>query len=563
MIMRTTVSGCRDRRGHSLAVPALVLLAFVGHATPAAAQRAGSYDAARFDVAVNVLGGDLEVTETITFQFHSGTFRRVWREIPTSRTDGIDVIEASADGRPFSRGEGPGHIKITGRNRLKVEWQFEPVGPSTHTFALRYRARGVVHRNGGHDVVRWRLLPSEHRYAIAESRSTISAPAPLTGSPAVETRRVGVTSHEAGDGDVTILASNVARNGWIIAETRYPAGRLIESLPAWQQRHERAMALAPRWSAAAAALFVGGLVLIVALRQGYSRPSIDLDEAATTDPPEPLPAALAAVLAAQGGAAGYRPSATIFDLADRGVVSVRELPRSLGVRSYELAQAPGSHDLAGHEREALNIAFAGRSERVPLSKARARLARSSRRFSAAVNRDLAVRGYLDPSRQAVRDRLMAGSVALLVASALGAVAMATLIPRFEGWPFLLPFALCAAGLAGVVTAAKTSPLSDAGLVQAARWRGFKRFLKSTIETSDGDRRYALQPRWLVYGIAIGLATEWARYLKAHPGAAPAWFQAASPHEDAAFAAFVSSQAATSGSSGGGAGAAGGGGSGAG
>ena len=144
------------------------------------------------------------------------------------------------------------------------------------------------------------------------------------------------------------------------------------------------------------------------------------------------------------------------------------------------------------------------------------------------------------------------------------VAMATLIPRFDGWPFLLPFALCAAGIVGIVVAVNTSPLSDAGLVQAARWRGFKRFLKSALKTTDSDQRYSVKPRWLVYGIAVGLATEWARYLKAHPGAAPAWFQAAGAHEDAAFAAFVGSHAATSGSSGGGGGgSAGGGGSGAG
>jgi hypothetical protein len=101
-------------------------------------------------------------------------------------------------------------------------------------------------------------------------------------------------------------------------------------------------------------------------------------------------------------------------------------------------------------------------------------------------------------------------------------------------------------------------------VQAARWRGFRRHLKSAIETKDDGYRYSLMPRWLVYGVAVGLASQWARYLKAHPGQAPPWFQAASPDEDAAFAAFVSSQAATSGAgAGGGAGAAGGGGSGAG
>jgi predicted membrane protein DUF2207 len=564
MIMTTTVSARRDRAGHRLIAVMLVLLAVVAFAAPVAAQRAGSYDASRFDVAAKVVDGGLDVTETITFRFHSGTFRKVWREIPTSRTDGIDVIEASLDGTPLSRGDGPGHVKITGRNRVRVEWQFEPVGPSAHTFLLRYRARGVVFRDGDRDVVRWRLLPSEHRYTIAESRSTISAAAPIVGAPVVETRRVGSISHEAGDGDVTVAASNVARNGWVIAETRYPAGRLIAGLPEWQQRHDRAAALAPRWITAALALFAVGLVLIFSLRQGYTRPSVPVDEATTTDPPESLPAALAAVLAARGGPSGYQPSATIFDLADRGVLAVRELPRSLGVRSYELSQAPGGHGLVEHEREALDIAFAGKADSVTLSKARARLARSSRRFSAAVNRDLAARGYLDPARKVVRDRLMAGSVLLLAGAAIGSIAMPALIPRFGGWPFLLPLALCAAGITGIVVAVRTSSLSDAGLVQAARWRGFRRHLKSAIETKDDGYRYSLMPRWLVYGVAVGLASQWARYLKAHPGQAPPWFQAASPDEDAAFAAFVSSQAATSGAgAGGGAGAAGGGGSGAG
>ena len=577
MSMNTTLTERRDREGHRAgrrasgrsggpaAAAVLVVLALLVRPAPAEAQRAGTHAAPRFDVAVQVLeGGDLEVRETITFHFQSGTFRRVWREIPTSRTDGIDVLDATLDGKTVPRGEGPGHIKISGRNRVKVEWQFEPVGPSSHTFGLHYRARGVVFRDGSHDVVRWRLLPSEHRYPIAESRSTIAAPAALAVTPVIETRRVGTASHEHADGAVTIVAANVQRNGWVIGELRYPAGGVIAALPAWQQKRERAAALAPRWSVAAAALFVASLVLLFALRHGYSRPSVGLDDATTTDPPEPLPAALAAVLAAKGGPSGYHPSATLFDLAERGVLAVRETSRALGVRSYELSQTQRGDDLADHEREALAIAFAGRSDDVSLSKARARLARSSSRFSAAVNRDLAARGYLDPARKAIRDRLMAASVVLLVASAVGSIAMATLIPRFEGWPFLLPFALCAAGIIGIVMAASTPPLSDQGLVQAARWRGFRRYLKSAVEAKDTGRASSFKPRWIVYGIAVGLAAQWARYLKAHPGRAPVWFQAATPDDTAAFAAFIGSQAATSGSSGGGgAGAAGGGGSGAG
>jgi hypothetical protein len=534
---------------------------------PAAAQRAGDYTASRFDVEAQVLdGGDLDVRETITFQFQTGTFRRVWREVPTSRTDGIEILEAAVDGTPVARGEGPGHFKVSGRNRIRVEWQFDPVGPSSHTFALRYRARGVVFRDGAHDVIRWRLLPSEHRYPIAESRSRIGAPAALAATPAIETRRVGAATHAAEDGAVSIAASNVARNGWLIAELRYPAGALLTSLPAWQQKHERASALAPRWATAAAGLFIVSLVLLIAGRQSYSRPSVEGGETTATEPPEPLPAALAGVLAARGTSSGYQPSATLFDLADRGVLAVREVPRAIGTRSYELSQLHGRHDLAEHEREALSIAFAGRSEPVSLSKARARLARSSRRFSAAVNRDLVALGYLDPHRKEVRDRLVRTSAALLIAAAIGSIAMAALIPRFEGWPFLLPFALCAAGIIGIIIAANTSPLSDQGLVQAARWRGFRTYLKSAVDVNDRSASTAFRSRWLVYGIAVGLASQWARYLKAHPGSAPAWFTAAAPDDGAAFASFVGSQAATAGSGGGGAGggsAAGGGGSGAG
>ena len=564
MIMRTTLAVCRDRGGHQGGAATLVLLAILAAPAPAAAQRSGSYEAQRFDVAVQVVeGGDLDVQETLTFQFQSGTFRRVWREIPTSRTEGIEIIAASMDGKPVPRGEGLGTIKVTGRNRIKVEWQFDPVGPSSHTFGLRYRARGVAFRDGAHDVVRWRLLPSEHRYPIAESRSTITAAAAIAATPTIEARRVAASSHEQQDRAVRIIATNVERNGWVIAEVRYPAGGVISALPAWQQRHERAAALAPGWIAGAAGLLVVSLVLIFSIRQSYSPPSVAADETTTTDPPEPLPAALAAALAAKSGSSPHHAQASLFDLADRGVIVVRELPRSMGVRSYELSRAAGGFDLAHHEQEALDIAFGGRPDNVTLSKARGRLARSSRRFNAAVTRDLTARGYIDEHRRAVHDRLVYASVALLVGTAVLSIAMATLIPRFEGWPFLLPFALAAAGIIGIIMAATTPPLSDQGLVQSARWRGFRRYLKSTVEAKDSGASSSCKPRWLVYGIAVGLASQWARYLKAHPGAAPRWFQAAAPDDHGAFVAFVGSQAAAGGAGGGGGGAAGGGGSGAG
>lgn len=571
MTMMRSLNGPSDRQGHRMPgsrvthrtiSAALFVFALLGRPSAAVAQRPGDYAAERFDVTASVLdGGDLQVTETIRFAFQSGTFRRVWRDIPTARTEGIEIEQASMDGQTATPGDGPGHINITGRNRIRVEWQFEPVGPSTHTFQLRYRARGAVFREGAHDVVRWRLLPSEHKYAIAESRSTIVGPAPPTGPPSLETRRVGGAEARAAEGGIEVAATEIRGDGWIIAEVRYPAGRLISSVPGWQQRHDYATGLAQRWAAAAAGLLVAAFLLLVGVRSGFPRPSFDISDVPAQEPPERLPAAIAAVLATRGRTTGSPAIATIFDLADRGVLSVRELPRSFGVRSYELAQIPGQHDLADHEEEALSIAFADRPDRVSLSKARARLARGGRRFTAALNQDLEARGYLDPARVAVRARLRSTAVLLLIAGAVSAAAASAFIPKFEGWPFLLPLALCAAGIGGVVMAASTTPLSDEGLMQASRWRGFKEHLKSAVKADSPGM--PLKPRWLVYGIAVGLAPQWARYLKAHPGDAPKWFEAATRDDSGAFAAFVGSHAASSTGAGAGGAAAGGGGSGAG
>jgi predicted membrane protein DUF2207 len=564
MTMVPTLAARRDRAGHIARVAALALLAGLLAPTPAAGDGPGAYLARRFDVQVKALpGGSLDVTEAITFEFRSGTFRNVWREIPESRTDGVEIVEARMDGGILTRGEGPGHIEVSRRNRVRVEWRFAPAGPSTHRFELHYIARGVVYRGGTADVVRWRLLPAEHRYRIAESASTITAPAAPARPPSVESRRAGGVTTRRSANAVQIAATAIATNGWVMAEIHYPAGSLTTTSPEWQRRQDAATALAPRWQMAAAGIFVGAFLLLLIIRQGYDSPGFEgVERATVTEPPAALPVALAAALATKGRSAGYPSLATLLDLADRRVLTVRELPRKFGVRNYELSQVAGKHDLDDHEMEALSIAFAGGGDEVTISRASGRLARASRRFSKAVNAELAGRGLLDPARKAVRDRLTAVSLGMVFTAGLGAVGLAALIPRYGGWPLLMPLALVICGLVGVVMAAATSPLSDAGLMEAARWRGFKVHLKEIATARDADGGQAVPPRWTLYAVALGLSYHWSRYLKKHPDIAPAWFVAAGDNPGSAFAAFVGSHAATGAGAAGG-GAAGGGGSGAG
>ena len=268
MTMHSTLAARHDKAGHGRFWAALLVAAALLAPMPAAAAGPGNYKAQRFDVAAQVDGGNLLVTETIVFEFQSGTFKRVWRDIPTARTDGIDIETASMDGESMPRGEGPGHILVSGDNGVRVEWQFQETGPSVHRFEVHYIARGVVYREGDHDVVRWRLLPNEHRYAIDESRSTIAASAAPSDPPTSESRRVGAISRTVSGREVTVLATALRQDGWVIAEVHYPPGSLVSSPPEWQARHASAAALAPRWEMGAAALFTGALVVLFAIRQG-------------------------------------------------------------------------------------------------------------------------------------------------------------------------------------------------------------------------------------------------------------------------------------------------------
>jgi hypothetical protein len=547
--MVVSLRSLRDRLGH-----AVLLLACSAAAATAAP---GTYKAQRFDVTAKAANGGLEVTESITFEFQSGTFTKVWREIPSARTDGIEILDARMDGTLAPAGDGPGHVQISGRGRVRVQWQFAELGPSVHRFDLHYLARGVVYRDGDYDVVRWRALPAEHKYTIDASRIAFE-PAGARVKP-LDTRRLRSAIEHTSNEGTTIEAREIQSNGWIVAELRYPAGTLAAVQPDWFTREAQAGALAPTWATIAAAVFGAALLLVIALRRGHSAPDGIPVETAASEPPRRLPAALVSVLATKGRASGYQGIAAILDLADRGILAVREVPGVFGIRSYELSQVPGTHDLAPHEEVALTVAFGGGGDDVSLARARRRLTRGAGRISAAINADLGSRGFVDPGRKAARDRLTLLSGGLLIAAAIGSVAAAPLIQRYQGWPFLIPLALGVAGIVGIVMAASATPLSDEGLVEAARWRGFKRYLKAL---ASGDGRGGPVPsRWIVYAIALGLGERFARYLRRQPGLAPPWFISSSVDDSAAFAAFVGSHAASaSGTGGGGAGAAAGGGS---
>jgi hypothetical protein len=535
-------------------------------ASPAGAA-SKDYSADRFDVTIKVqTGGDLHVDETVTFDFVSGPFTHVWRELPASRTDGIDIVQATMDGVVVPVGDGPGHITVSGRNRVRVEWHFAPVEASKHTFGLSYVARGVAIPGDAGDEVAWKPLPIEHAYRIASSRIAIDSPVAAEDSRIIDSQKIEDPPSIVGDdGVVTVNLSGVRPNGWFTVSLHFPAGAVVTAPPQWRQREEHLAALAPRWALAAGIVLMTAIGLVVVLRRATPSPLRPVVESTVSAAPAPLAPALAAVLAANGRSSPGSAMATLMDLAERGVLVISELPRRFGVRQFELSTVPGSHDLAPHEEAAVTIAFANGPDPVTLSKARARLARGARRFSSAVEGELRVGGMLDETRASGARQLKTLALTLFLGGVILVIPASVLIEQQGPWPLLVPLALAMGAVVALIAWAGVVVLSDQAVMDAARWQGYKRHLKQIASSRGADQPTVVPPRTLVYAVALGLAPQWSRYLRRHASAVPPWF--ASMTQDPAdasgsFASFVSSGGA-SGAGSAGAGAAGGGGSGAG
>ena len=148
-----------------LVILASVVAAVLAAAVPPAAA-AKSYRAEHFHSRVVVEpGGSIVVTETIRFAFGPDQFTYVYRELPSRRTDGLTILDASMDGVPMDRGKRPGQFELKrDDDKRRIVWHFPATSNASRTFTVTYRAAGVVWQDTASDVLAWTLLPTRHEY---------------------------------------------------------------------------------------------------------------------------------------------------------------------------------------------------------------------------------------------------------------------------------------------------------------------------------------------------------------------------------------------------------------
>jgi uncharacterized protein (TIGR04222 family) len=550
----------RIQKQLSILLTVLAILLLV----PQPAQAAKSYYAETFDVQIDLQeSGAAIVTETVNFHFEGDPFTFAFREISARGTDGITFMEASLDGATMPQGTEAGQVEVEPGDPLRVTWHFPPISNASHVFIVRYRVDGVIRKDGESDTLIWRAVPEDHDYSIQRSTITLTYPptAAVLGEPSLN------WDYDAAfeENRVVLTAGALEEDQDLILTARFAPGSLAQTAPAWQVRQEqaatvRARALPAGLMAALGTLFLGGLGLFTYIRA--NRRELNLSPVMSIpSPPAEVPPAVIGKLTKQSHAA----MGAIFDLAQRGVLEIREEAGGWGTKKHVLVRTDQSVPLKPFEQGLLEALFKPGERQVNMSEVGARLGSKSKLFDEPLEQELIQRGWLDPERKQKRARLV--SIALVALLLLIGLLLPVLFLA-PNWSVSMGTAVVFAVFLGIgaglfllaiallIYAGTYSVLTPLGEEQAARWRGFGEYLKQVSKGREPAIRPDYFERYLSYASMFGLGAAWAKYFEKLGGVPlPVWFHAQAGG-NASFAAMVAVMSASDSSGAGGGGSAG-------
>ena len=363
---------------------------------PATARAAKTYTAERYDVGLVLQpGGTLAVTETITFRFEGGPFTEVFRDLAYTELDQIDQVQAAMDGQVLPAGAGPGQVEIGSGRPLHVSWHLPPTSDARHTFTLSYRVQGAIRRAEA-DVLVWRAIPEEHDYTIDVATVTLAYP-PSVRPLEMPTLAPAGTA-DASEAGLSFALTGLGANDDVVIRARFPEGSLITAPPAWQARQAAVAAASARaWPSGLAAgllaLAAGAVGLALTARANRRESPVEAPAPSGLLPGD-LPPALVGRLTGQ---AGYYMG-TLFDLAQRGWLAIREAKGRLGSKRYQLALTPQAQPLRPHEQALLDTLFKPGQTEIAMNQIGTRLA-GKRAFDRQVEQELADYGWRELAAQ--------------------------------------------------------------------------------------------------------------------------------------------------------------------
>ncbi|HUF24116.1 MAG TPA: DUF2207 domain-containing protein [Vicinamibacterales bacterium] len=468
--------------------------------------------AQRFEVTGTVRAdGSLEVVEVIAFRFTGGTFTHVNRELRTTETDGVEVIEASMDGRALPRGDQEGQVEIdAGRRRTRITWRFAPAADRVHVFSLRYRYAGVVRYGEGEDWFRWPPFPSRFEYPVETGTARLFWPA--GARPRSQSAVDGpVASVSPLDNGIELSVANYRqRDDDVMLTARFEPGAFTGQEPEWQRDARRAAGMAPAFVAGAAMIAAATVLAMWLFFLRYRRDGVDPPVAAgsVAAPPDDLPPALAGALTSGRVSVSWpQLLGAVFDLVRRDVLRIEgakdEGPRLLRKPRFRLMRGPGDVELP-HERVVVDALFKGGASEERFHVALRRLGGRSGRVGREIRSELAAARLIDPDRRGGARALTVAGMVVMAVAMMGAVLVALAGMRLGVLAMSVPLALFLSGLGMVIIGAAFSTLSRQGVRVSRRWDAYRRHLKAEIKRGRVPADGEVIGRMLPHAAALGL-----------------------------------------------------------
>jgi hypothetical protein len=533
---------------------AILTLAMPGHVA------AKSAEYTRFDVAIDLRpDGTYHVTETQQVSFSGGPFSLGHREIPLSRTDGVENIKVSSVDdehrrQPLTETDltslagGPNRYNVrTTSTDARILWTFEPATDGTRTFVLEYDVRGALryypNQNPANQQIWWTAigkgLTSETPVRASTVTITLPSQVPLNAVVLGENGTDKPEEHTSDGRVFTWTGNDIGRGGAFIVRLQFPPIIQGMSVPDWQTADDatRANDSAVASRQAVVHLFMLGLGLALVAGGGTSvyglwylrgrDPHAGLVADFIPKPPDDLPPGVVGALLDER-ADECDVVATLIDLGRRGVIKITDVgtigpvKRATGY-DYLFELVDPTAKLTAFEWPLVR-AIVGSSPKAGatarIGDVRGRVVGAYPDVKKGLYDELVTRGLFPRSPESTRDSWRKTGLIVLVAAALaGLIAIAVV-----GWWSVFP-AVVAVVLGGIlIRMGRSMPRkTTAGAESAAKWRAFRRYLDDIDQYENVSETKQIFDTYLPYAVAFGIDTEWVRKFAAAETASPGWF----------------------------------------
>ena len=440
---------------HSIFTASVLLAAAAIHPPETVSAQEKVYEIARLRASLEVRpDGSYRIREEITYDFQVGSFTFAERDIPLSNIGGVGRVTVGSPDVEITEVE-----QEEEGNSWRTRWEFPP-STGLVTFVLDYEMRGALREVDETNEVFWRVLGDDWDVPFREVEAEISIPTSFSLSSA------DLTLDPPEISSVRTLGSDLVAR-FVPGPLR--AGRAYQVKVSFPKVMDgRAVGLARTENQA---LLAGILSLVLFLVSGgiaaFLRHGPRLPVRRQTHVGMDLPTA-SVLLNLESSTSELAFPATLFDLADRGVVSLERVDRKKGFFTSQkvLLHRNDESDEVLTPFEAAFLTELGKSEDLEDFATKGTKFRNA--AMKEVQASLVESGYLMDLRSESR-RLA------LLAVAVGVLAIATFVAgAIMGNPWLMAVAGAGLGiaLATALVASVRFSRSDPGAERLAELKGY-------------------------------------------------------------------------------------------